>query len=67
MRIALGCVEEQVCDFCAADVQVFWGDVGKDYAGGDVRTCPGVCGGEEVLLAEIGKAKEPEDGGGERR
>ena len=61
MGVALGRVEHEVADARARDVQVLGRDVGEEDAGGDVRASPLARGREQVALAQVREAEEPED------
>ena len=60
--VALGSVEDEVADAGARYVEVLGRDVGEDDAGSYFWRRPLPRGVQEVRLAEIWKAEEPEDG-----
>lgn len=65
MGVALRSIEEEVADAGAGDVLMFWSHIGEEDTGGDLGAGPVESGLAEVVFAEVGKAKEPEDGFGE--
>jgi hypothetical protein len=62
MSIAFGSVEEEVTDTRSGNVCVLRSDIGKDDPGCSSLTGPGHCCLAKILLAEIGKPKQPEHG-----